>query len=131
MSENEIFGVRHKFIESANNSKILANKCKKCNHIMLETVLFCEKCFSKDFSLIEFPSVGTVETFTIQAVAPEGFEDVDSYAWVVFQLESAPIKASGFLPGIKTPEDLPLGTRVQVKGFNKHGLILEKYNNQQ
>nr|AFK24905.1 hypothetical protein Josef01_10c16_09 [uncultured archaeon] len=35
--------------------------------------------------------------------------------------------ASGFLPGVAAPKDLPVGARVAVKGFDqKHGLMLEK-----
>jgi uncharacterized OB-fold protein len=68
-----------------------------------------------------------VVTYTIQAVAPEGFEDADSYAWVVFKVDNAPFRASGFLPRIATPKDLPIGTTVKVTGFDpKHGLLLQK-----
>ena len=31
------------------------------------------------------------------------------------------------MPGIKTPAELPIGTRVRVAGFDpKHGLMLKK-----
>jgi uncharacterized protein len=46
---------------------------------------------------------------------------------VVFKLDSAPLRASGLLPGIKTPADLPIGTKVRVAGYDpKHGLMLQK-----
>lgn len=94
---------------------------------MLETMYYCSGCSKSDFEFIELPGIGTVVTHTIQAVAPEGFEDINSYAWVVFKLKDAPISASGFLPGIKTPADLPIGSTVKVKGYDaKHGLTLEK-----
>ena len=116
-----------RFIQTANNGKILANKCKNCGKIMLETMYYCSGCSKSDFEFVELPGIGTVVTHTIQAVAPEGFEDINSYAWVVFKLQDAPISASGFLPGIKTPADLPIGSTVKVKGFDaKHGLTLEK-----
>ena len=45
----------------------------------------------------------------------------------MFKLRYAPFSASGFLPGIKTPADLPIGSTVKVKGYDaKHGLTLEK-----
>ena len=70
---------------------------------------------------------GTVVTYTIQTVAPEGFEDAGSYAWVVFKIDNAQLRASGFLSGIPTPKDLPIGTRVRVTGYDsKHGLMLQK-----
>ena len=94
---------------------------------MLETMYYCSGCSSSDFEFVELPGIGTVVTHTIQAVAPEGFEDINSYAWVVFKLQDAPISASGFLPGIKKPADLPIGSRVKVEGFDKkHGLLLKK-----
>ena len=118
---------REKFIEAANRKKILAHRCAKCGHMMLETVLYCEKCSASKFEHAELEGSGTVVTYTIQAVAPEGFEDAGSYAWVVFKLDNQQLRASGFLPGVKTPADLPIGTKVKVAGFDaKHGLMLQK-----
>lgn len=118
---------REKFIEAANRKKILAHKCSKCGHLMLETVLFCEKCSSSKFEHAELDGSGSVVTYTIQAVAPEGFEDAGSYAWVVFKVDNHMLRASGFLPGISTPADLPIGTKVRVTGFDlRHGLMLQK-----
>lgn len=120
-------GVREKFITSAQNFKILARKCDNCGTIILETVLYCEKCQGNKFTLIEYDGTGIVNTFTIHTVPPEGFEDVDSYAWVIFTLDNAPIRVSGFLPGIKQPNELPIGSKVRVNGFDKkHGLLLKK-----
>lgn len=120
-------GTHERFIEAANRKKILAHKCAKCGHLMLETVVFCEKCSAGKFDDVELEGAGTVVTYTIQAVAPEGFEDAGSYAWVVFKVNNASVRASGFLPGIKTPAELPVGASVRVKGFDpKHGLLLEK-----
>jgi uncharacterized protein len=118
---------REKFIASAKKNKILANRCSDCGHTMLETVNYCEKCSGSKFESIELEGIGKVVTYTIQAVAPEGFEDAESYAWVVFKVDNAPFRASGFLPNIVTPKDLPIGTTVKVAGFDpKHGLLLQK-----
>ena len=120
-------GTREKFIATEEKQKILAHKCVKCGHLMLETVLYCEKCSASKFEDAELEGTGTVVTFTIQAVAPEGFEDAGSYAWVVFKVDNTSLRASGFLPGIESPNDLPIGSKVKVKGFNpKHGLVLQK-----
>ena len=120
-------GTREKFIATAEKQKILAHKCVKCGHLMLETVLYCEKCSASKFEVAELEGTGTVVTYTIQAVAPEGFEDAGSYAWVVFKVDNTSLRASGFLPGIESPNDLPIGSKVKVKGFDpKHGLVLQK-----
>ena len=119
--------IHQRFIEAANRKKILAHKCSNCGHLMLETVLFCEKCSASKFEHSELEGVGTVVTYTIQAVAPEGFEDAGPYAWVVFKIDNTSLRASGFLPGIRAPAELPIGTKVRVVGFDhKHGLMLQK-----
>ena len=118
---------RERFIEAANRHKILAHKCSKCKNLMLETVLFCEKCSGNKFEHSELDGSGTVVTYTIQAVAPEGFEDAGPYAWVVFKIDDVQLRASGFLPGIVTPKDLPVGSKVEVTSYDpKHGLMLKK-----
>ncbi len=125
--EEERQGVRDKFVKSANEGKILANRCTNCGHYMLETVYFCEKCGKHSFDAEEINGIGTVVTYTILAVAPEGFEDAGSYAWVVLKLKDKSIRASGFLSNIANSADLPIGSRVTVTGYDeKHGLILKK-----
>ena len=127
MTNTNRSGVREKFIESARDSKILAKKCDDCSTIRIATVLYCENCHGSKYNLLEYPGIGYVNTFTIHTVPPEGFEDVDGYAWVVFTLDDVSIRASGFLPGIKKPADLPIGSKVKVNGFDeKHGLVLKK-----
>ena len=103
---------REKFIMAARRHKILSNKCLRCGHLMLVTVYYCEKCFNHKFEIKELEGTGKVVTYTIQAVAPEGFEDAGSYAWVVFRVDSTDFNASGFLPGVISASDLPLGSRV-------------------
>ena len=119
---------RERFIEYAKKGDILLNQCTKCKNIILETVYYCDKCFSNSFRQISYSGKGRVITYTIQSVAPEGFEDVNSYAWVIFKLDDCDVNVSGFLPGVSTPSDLPLGSKIQVIDFHvKHGLVLQKY----
>jgi uncharacterized OB-fold protein len=76
---------------------------------------------------MEFEGTGKIITYTIQSVAPEGFEDTEPYAWVVFKVDNAPFRSSGFLPGIKSGKDLSIGEKVKVVDFDpKHGLLLQK-----
>lgn len=123
----QIINRRSRFIEGASRGKILANKCTKCGYSTLETVYYCEKCSSDSFTMKEYEGLGNVVTFTIQTVAPEGFTDAGLYAWVVFSVDGAPFKVSGFLKDVRSPSDLPIGSKVQVSGFDeKHGLILKR-----
>ncbi len=118
---------REKFIQSASKGKVLLNKCTNCGHLMLETLYFCENCFGNKFEDVELDGIGRTVTYTIQSVAPAGFEDMESYAWVVFEVDNAQVRVSGFLPGVKSAKDLPIGAKVKVSGFDsKHGLSLQK-----
>ena len=118
---------REQFIEYAKTGKILVNQCIKCNNLLLETMYYCDKCFFSSFKQVFYTGTVKVVTYTIQAVSPEGFEDVDSFAWVVFKFDGCGLNVSGFLPGISSPNDLPLGTPIKVINFSeKHGLVLEK-----
>ena len=62
--EEDRHGVRDKFVKSANEGKILANKCTNCGHYMLETVYFCEKCGKNTFDTEE------VDDSVDKAIAP-------------------------------------------------------------
>jgi len=118
---------REKFIMAARRKKILAKKCSVCEHLMLATVYCCEKCSSREYETLELEGTGKVVTYTIQAVAPEGFEDAGSYAWVVFSVDGTDLRVSGFLPGVISPSTLPIGSRVMVSGYHPiHGLLLQK-----
>ena len=118
---------REKFIMAARRKKILAKKCSLCEHLMLATVYCCEKCSSREYETLELEGTGKVVTYTIQAVAPEGFEDAGSYAWVVFSIDGTDLRVSGFLPGVISPSTLPIGSRVMVSGYHPiHGLLLQK-----
>ena len=118
---------REQFIDFAKKGKILINQCLNCNNLFLETSYFCDKCFNESFKHVPYDGKGKVITYTIQSVAPKGFEDVNSYAWVVFRIDDCGLNISGFLPGVSSPTDLPLGTPVKVVDYHdKHGLVLEK-----
>jgi uncharacterized protein len=125
-NRQQLLSSREKFIISANRGKIITNKCLKCGHIMLGTIYYCEKCHKGDLQSIELEGTGKVVTYTIQAVAPEGFNDIGKpYAWVVFKIDNTALKVSGILIGIKSPADLPLGSKVKVERFDvKYGLEL-------
>lgn len=69
---------------------------------------------------------GTIATYTIITVPPEGFEKYTPYAWVVMNLENSELRISGFMEGIKSPADLPLGTKVKIVGYDERGIIIAK-----
>ena len=118
--------IKEQLIENAKQGKVLAHKCTNCSLLHLSTVYFCQKCGSKEFEDAILDGVGSIATYTIITVAPAGFEKYTPYAFVVLQLDNTDLRISGFMAGIATPADLPVGTRAKIIGFDERGIIIEK-----
>ena len=115
------------FIEQAKNGNVLARKCTNCGELHLATVYFCKKCGNKGFENSIIAGRGKIVTYTIMTVPPEGFEEFAPYAWTVMELDDdSRLRISGFLPKIEKPEDLPIGTLVEIVGFDQRGIVLKK-----
>ncbi len=114
------------FSESAKSGKVLLAKCSKCGELHLGTVMFCAKCGSRKFDSQEVDARGTVATYTIITVPPDGFEKYAPYAWVVMALDGTDLRISGFMAGIASPDDLPVGVRIRVTGDDERGVIMER-----
>jgi uncharacterized protein len=117
---------KQEFVDTVKSGKVLARKCTKCAELHLATVYFCKKCGNKGFENTVLDGKGTIATYTIITVPPAGFEKYTPYAWVVLKLDESDLRISGFMAGIKTPADLPIGTIAKITGFDDRGIIIEK-----
>ena len=119
--------VEEQLIQYAKQGKLLTHKCTDCGYLHLSTAYYCLKCGSKGFEDVLLDGVGSIATYTIITVAPAGFEKYTPYAFVVLQLDNSELRISGFMAGIATPADLPVGTRAKIAGFESEcGIIIEK-----
>ncbi len=118
--------VEEELIEYAKQGKLLTHKCTECGYLHLSTAYYCLKCGSKGFEDVVLDGTGSVSTYTIITVAPAGFEKYTPYAFVVLQLDNVDLRISGFMAGIASPEDLPVGTKAKITGFDDRGIIIEK-----
>jgi uncharacterized OB-fold protein len=109
--------------ENAKQGKLLTHKCTNCGFLHLSTAYYCLKCGSKGFEDVLLEGTGAI---TIITVAPAGFEKYTPYAFVVVNLDNSNLRISGFMAGIATPADLPVGTRAKITGFDERGIIIEK-----
>lgn len=105
---------------------MLTRRCSGCQRLHLSTVYFCTGCGGRRFEDHPVGGQGTVATYTIITVPPAGFESYTPYAWVVLSLKDADLRISGFMAGVATPDDLPVGTPARVTGFDERGVIIEK-----
>lgn len=117
---------KEEFISSAKLGKILARKCTKCGFLHLATTYFCQNCGNRGFENTLIEGKGSVVTYTIITVPPAGYEKYTPYAWVVITLDGIDLRISGFMHDIKSPSDLPLGTKARVAGYDERGILLEK-----
>ena len=118
--------IEEQLIEYAKQGKLLTHKCTECGFLHLSTAYYCLKCGSKGFEDAILDGVGSVATYTIITVAPAGFEKYTPYAFVVLQVDNTDLRISGFMPDIATPDDLPVGTRAKIGGFDERGILIEK-----
>ena len=112
--------------EYAKQGKFLTHKCTNCGFLHLSTAYYCLKCGSKGFEDVILEGTGTIATYTIITVAPAGFEKYTPYAFVVLKLDDANLRISGFMGGIATPADLPVGTKAKITGFDDRGILINK-----
>lgn len=118
--------VEEQVIENAKQGKLLTHKCTDCGYLHLSTAYYCRQCGSKGFEDVLVDGKGTVATYTIITVAPAGFEKYTPYAFVVLKLDDADLRISGFMEGIATPDDLPVGTPAKITGFDERGILIQK-----
>ena len=117
---------KEEFINSAKEGKVLARKCTKCGHLHLVTTYFCQNCGNKGFENKIIDGKGYIVTYTIITVPPEGYEEYVPYAWVVMKVDESELRISGFMADIKSPAELPLGTKAKITGYDQRGIIIEK-----
>lgn len=117
---------KQEFIDAAKSGKILARQCKKCNDVNLVTVYFCRKCGNNQFENIFIDGTGHIETFTIITVPPTGFEKYVPYAWVIMKLNDSKLRISGFMSNVSKPNEIHIGTAVQIYGFDERGVLIKK-----
>ena len=123
--EEENFLTVKEFQEGVREGKLEGYRCGNCGHLQIDIMEFCPVCHSPSLHKIDFPTQGTVVTYTIQLVAPEQFMNEVPYAWAIIQLENGP-KVTGWIPFISKPSDLPIGQRVSFKKSYLPGIVFEK-----
>ena len=88
----------------------------------LDRIFFVKNVVVKGFEDAILEGTGSIATYTIITVPPAGFEKYIPYAFVVLQADNSDLRISGFMGGIATPADLPVGTRAKITGFDERGI---------
>ena len=76
------------YAEELKRGKLLGLKCNKCGAYTAPPKKVCMQCASEDLDIAELSGKGTIRTFTVVRVPPEGFEA--PYIVAVAELDEGP-----------------------------------------
>lgn len=69
---------------------LLGDRCRNCGEAFFPRRVFCAACSSGDMEDVEFPSMGTIETFTIVRQQPPNSVMEPPYAIVRVRIDNGP-----------------------------------------
>jgi hypothetical protein len=67
------------YVEGLKQGRLLGLKCNQCGAYAGTPKKVCPVCRSEDMEVVELSGKGTVQTFTVVRVPPEGFENEVPY----------------------------------------------------
>jgi len=107
--------------ETPERYRLEAGKCSKCGGIQFPRRVICPECGAREFETVKLSGKGTLTTFTIIRVAPEGFGDLAPYAVGIVDLAEG-IRVMGQVVDCD-PEALKIGDRLttQFRRINEEG----------
>ena len=102
------------YYEGLKQGKILGLKCKDCGEYTVPPRIVCQECGSPNTEIKELSGTGTIKTYTIEHVVPEGFKpplivalvETDEGPWVMGNI-------TGIEPEEATKKDL-IDKRVKI-----------------
>jgi hypothetical protein len=63
-----------RFWDGLREGKLYTTKCKKCGKIFYPPQTDCPECLDSEFEWITLPTIGTIKTFVVSYLKPQGFE---------------------------------------------------------
>jgi uncharacterized OB-fold protein len=113
------------YVAGAREGVIRGVVCGACGHASVTAAVVCGHCGSKDLQPKEFVGEGTVVSYTILGVPPEIWFDEAPYAFIVVQLSNGP-RCTGWMPDVRSPDELKIGDAVQFVKTYKPGMVFKK-----
>jgi uncharacterized OB-fold protein len=105
---------RNTYFRSLLEGNLLGLKCDDCSEITAPPKSTCNNCGSKNHRVVKLSGSGTIKTFTVVRVAPEGLEA--PYIVVMVELDEGPwlLGNLAWIGVVETTMEL-IGKRVVVK----------------
>jgi uncharacterized OB-fold protein len=128
-SEHELPSAPHtidEFIQGYEESgKLRGFRCPGCGLITATWGLACSRCGTADLVETELSSRGKVTAFTILHVPGDQFLNEAPYAYVVVELDGGG-RVTGWMPSVRTENELTIGERVRFTSSYKPGVQFVK-----
>lgn len=71
-------------------NRLLGLRCRTCGGVTCPPMMVCQECASPDVEVVQLSGRGTIATFTVSFVAPEGRENELPYTILLVELEEGP-----------------------------------------
>lgn len=102
-----------KYQEGLEQGKFLGVKCKKCDEVTFPPMAVCRSCSGSDVEPTEVSGNGTIQTFTVIRVAPEGKKP--PYVVAMVELDEGPYVTGDLVDIIPDEADISLiGKKVKL-----------------
>ncbi len=110
-----------------NDRRLRGFRCGRCGATTATWGLACSRCGEAALEEAQLPENGRVIAGTIVAVASEEFVNEAPYAYVVVELEGG-ARVSGWMPGVRSEDEIAPGTRVRFQPSYKPGVQFARWN---
>ena len=87
--------------------------------------LVCPRCGARDLAECALSGRGTVAAVSVQHVPSDEFLNDAPYAYVIVELEEGG-RLTGWMPSIRSEEELRIGDRVRWVASYKAGVVFER-----
>lgn len=105
--------------------KMTGFSCAKCGRKGITFAVACPACGSADLQPFTFSGNGRIRAFTILTVPSEQFVNDAPYTYIVVDLDEG-CGVSGWMPDIRSKNDVAVGDRVRFTRSYKRGIVFEK-----
>jgi uncharacterized OB-fold protein len=114
------------FVQGYESTHVLRGfRCPRCGALTATWGLACARCGGGPLEEAALPDHGRVVAGTIVAVASDEFVNDAPYAYVVVELEGGG-RLSGWIPNVRSEEEIAPGTPVRFAPSYKPGVQFER-----
>jgi uncharacterized OB-fold protein len=113
------------FLHGYEEERTLRGFRSACGFVTATWGLVCPACGKRDLGEAALSGRGRIVAGTLQTVPSDEFLNDAPYAYVIVELDEGG-RITGWMPEVRTTEELELGARVRWRPSYKPGVIFER-----